>query len=206
LEADDVFRRLPGGSYEVFEEGKDVSPVTLSGFSITVAKATDTLSFDSVHGKETRTLTERRRYLRPVYALLAQQSDHVQRLLRHCDLCHAVSHLFVIVSHSDSTNASSRQPLVDHSRNVRYLGVVSVKTLVQERQSEQICRCFQRGSGAFATSKHGGCVVSKGGSGGFPDVKVLGDDVWLAITPVNSKSEFVTRAGAKGLEQAQLWR
>jgi hypothetical protein len=51
----EVFRWLPGGSCELYEEGKDDSPVTLSGFSITVAKATDTLSFDSGNGKETLT-------------------------------------------------------------------------------------------------------------------------------------------------------
>jgi hypothetical protein len=66
---------------------------------------------------------------------------------------------------------------VHHSGDVRYLGVVSVKTLVQGRQPEQIRRCLQRRRGAFATPKHGGCVVTKGGGGGFPNVKVLGKDI-----------------------------
>jgi hypothetical protein len=57
--------------------------------------------------------------------------------------------------------------------------VVSAKTLVQGRQSEQIRRCLQRGSGAFATLKHGGCVVTKGGGCGFPYVEVLGEDVMV---------------------------
>jgi hypothetical protein len=66
---------------------------------------------------------------------------------------------------------------VRHSGDVRDLGVVSVKTLVQGRQPEQIRRCLQRRRGAFATPKHGGFVFTKGGCGGFPNVKVLGKDI-----------------------------
>jgi hypothetical protein len=48
---------------------------------------------------------------------------------------------------------------------------------VQGRQLEQKRRCLRRGSGAFATPKHGGCVVTNNGGGGFPIVEMLGEDV-----------------------------
>jgi hypothetical protein len=41
-------------------------------------------------------------------------------------------------------------------------------------------------------SKHGGRVVAKGGFGGFPDVKVLGEEILMGNDTSHSKSEFVT--------------
>jgi hypothetical protein len=90
--------------------------------------------------------------------------------------------------------------LVYHSGDVRDLGVVSVKTLVQGRQSEQIRRCFQRGSGAFAAPKHDRSVVTKGGGGGFPNVEVLGEDV--LVGDITSKFQVGVRDSPRRVRAA----
>ncbi len=74
---------------------------------------------------------------------------------------------------------------VYHSGDVRDLGVVSLKTLVQGRP-EQIRRCLERRCGPFATPKHGGCVVTKGGGSRFADVKRLGENILMR----NDSSQF----------------
>jgi hypothetical protein len=99
----EVFRRLPNGSYEVFEElaGRKSSHSFL--VSSTVIKVTDTLPFDVVPAEMQVTKKKRVRCSRIIHRdkmssppcraepscfseYVAQQPHHVRRILRECDL------------------------------------------------------------------------------------------------------------------------
>jgi ribonuclease HI len=98
----EVFRRLPDGNYEVFEEAAGRNSTRFLWVSSTTSKVTDTLPFDVVPAemqvttkkvKQSKVLHRGQTFTPPSRAeatsfseYVAQQPPHVQRLLRHCDL------------------------------------------------------------------------------------------------------------------------
>ena len=98
----EVFRRLPDGNYEVFEEAVGRTSSRSFWVSSTAAKVTDTLPFDAVPAEMQETAKKRER-CKIIYRdktssppcrvapssfseYVAQQPHHVRRLFRDCDL------------------------------------------------------------------------------------------------------------------------